>query len=66
MRVPCWQLILGFLSNRVSKLAHTAVNLVGEWLALNALPAYRNQSTISFGSVALLARMRLQLSERKS
>jgi len=60
------RLVLGFISNWVSKLAGTIINLVGvpiflhfwsvpvygEWIVLNALPTYLNQSTIGFGNVA--------------
>jgi O-antigen/teichoic acid export membrane protein len=60
------RLILGFLSNWVSKLAGTvvqlvqvpvflhywSVNLYGEWMIVNAIPAYLAFSNIGFGSVA--------------
>jgi O-antigen/teichoic acid export membrane protein len=60
------RLVLGFLSNWVSKLAGTivqlvqvpvflhfwSVNLYGEWMILNAIPAYLAFSNIGFGSVA--------------
>ncbi len=60
------RLILGFISNWISKVASTIINLVGvpiflhywsvpvyaEWLVLNALPTYLNQGTIGFGNVA--------------
>ena len=60
------RLILGFLSNWVSKLASTIVQLVqvpvflhfwtvpmyGEWMIITAIPAYLAFSNIGFGSVA--------------
>ncbi len=60
------RLALGFLSNWVSKLANTiiqlvqvpvllhfwSVNLYGEWMIVNAVPAYLAFSNIGFGSVA--------------
>jgi O-antigen/teichoic acid export membrane protein len=59
-------LLLGFVSNWVSKLASTViqlvqvpvflhfwtVNLYGEWMIANAIPAYLAFSNIGFGSVA--------------
>ena len=60
------RLILGFISNWVSKLANTIVQLVqvpvflhywsvplyGEWMIVNSIPAYLAFSNIGFGSVA--------------
>ncbi|MHB1022951.1 MAG: lipopolysaccharide biosynthesis protein [Acidobacteriaceae bacterium] len=60
------RLFLGFLSNWISKLSTTIIQLVGvpiflhywsvpvygEWLVLNAIPSYLNLSNIGFGSVA--------------
>ncbi|MEO8870552.1 MAG: lipopolysaccharide biosynthesis protein [Granulicella sp.] len=60
------RLILGFLSNTVSKLANTIiqlvqvpvflhfwnVNLYGEWMIVNSIPSYLAFSNIGFGSVA--------------
>src|ERR1700712_5296595 len=60
------RLILGFISNWVSKLANTVVQLVqvpvflhfwsvplyGEWMIVNSVPAYLAFSNIGFGSVA--------------
>ena len=57
---------LGFLSNWVSRLAGTIIQLVqvpvflshwsaplyGEWIAVNAIPSYLSFSNIGFGSVA--------------
>src|SRR3954466_2209546 len=60
------RLILGFLSNWVSRLAGTIIQLVqvpvflhfwttamyGEWLIVNSIPSYLSFSNIGFGSVA--------------
>ncbi len=60
------RLILGLLSNWVSKIAGTlvqlvqvpvflhfwSVNLYGEWVIISAIPAYLSFSNIGFGSVA--------------
>jgi len=60
------RLILGFISNWVSKFANTIIQLVqvpvffhfwgtslyGEWMIVNAIPAYLAFSNIGFGSVA--------------
>ena len=57
---------LGFLSNWVSRLAGSLIQLVqvpvflhfwsvpmyGEWIAVNAIPSYLSFSNIGFGSVA--------------
>ena len=60
------RLILGFISNWISKLAASVIQLVqvpvflhfwsepvfGEWLIVNAIPSYLSFSNIGFGSVA--------------
>jgi len=60
------RLVLGFLSNCVSKVAATIIQLVqvpvflhfwsvslyGEWMIVNSIPAYLSFSNIGFGSVA--------------
>lgn len=60
------RLILGLISNWISKLANTIIQLVqvpvflhfwdeitfGEWLIINAIPNYLSFSNIGFGSVA--------------
>ncbi len=60
------RMALGFLSNWVSRLAGTVIQLVqvpvflhfwsvplyGEWIAINAIPAYLSFSNIGFGTVA--------------
>jgi O-antigen/teichoic acid export membrane protein len=60
------RLALGFLSNWVSKLAATIIQLIqvpvflhfwsvplyGEWMIVNSIPAYLSFSNIGFGSVA--------------
>src|ERR1700731_4562754 len=60
------RLALGFLSNWVSKVAATIIQLVqvpvflhfwsvplyGEWMIVNSIPAYLSFSNIGFGSVA--------------
>ena len=60
------RMALGFLSNWVSRLAGTLIQLVqvpvflthwsapvyGEWIAINAIPSYLSFSNIGFGSVA--------------
>ncbi len=60
------RLILGFISNWISRLAGTIIQLVqvpvllhfwsvplyGDWLLVNAIPAYLGFSNIGFGSVA--------------
>ncbi len=60
------RLILGFLSNWISRLAGTIIQLVqvpvflhfwsvplyGDWLVVNAIPSYLGFSNIGFGSVA--------------
>ena len=60
------RLLLGFVSNWVSKLGNTAVQLIqvpvffhfwatsvyGEWLILNAVPSYLAFSSVGFGNVA--------------
>lgn len=60
------RLILGLISNWISKLANTVIQLVqlpfflhfwskavfGEWLIVNAIPNYLSFSNIGFGSVA--------------
>jgi O-antigen/teichoic acid export membrane protein len=60
------RLILGFISNSVSRLASTViqlvqvpvflhfwdVNLYGEWMIVNSIPSYLAFSNIGFGSVA--------------
>lgn len=60
------RLTLGFISNWISKLASTIIQLVqvpvflhfwtvpvyGEWMILNSIPAYLSFSNIGFGSVA--------------
>jgi O-antigen/teichoic acid export membrane protein len=60
------RLALGFLSNWVSKLAATVIQLIqvpvflhfwsvplyGEWMIVNSIPAYLSFSNIGFGSVA--------------
>jgi O-antigen/teichoic acid export membrane protein len=60
------RLILGFISNWISRLANTVVQLVqvpvflhfwsvplyGEWMIINSIPAYLAFSNIGFGSVA--------------
>ena len=60
------RLILGFISNWVSRLAGTVIQLVqvpvflhfwsvplyGDWLVVNAIPTYLGFSNIGFGSVA--------------
>ncbi len=60
------RLILGFLSNWISKLAGSIIQLVqvpvflhfwnvtlyGDWLLVNAIPSYLSFSNIGFGSVA--------------
>lgn len=60
------RLMLGFLSNWISKLGSTIVQLVqvpvflhywsvplfGEWMIINSIPAYLSFSNIGFGSVA--------------
>ena len=60
------RLVLGFLSNWISRLAGTIIQLVqvpvflhfwsmslyGDWLLVNAIPSYLSFSNIGFGSVA--------------
>jgi len=60
------RMALGFLSNWVSRLAGTLIQLIqvpvflhfwsvplyGEWIAINAIPAYLSFSNIGFGTVA--------------
>src|SRR5579862_5551795 len=60
------RLLLGFLSNWVSKLANTIIQLIqvpvflhfwsvplyGEWMIVNSIPSYLAFSNIGFGSVA--------------
>src|SRR6202045_5026786 len=60
------RLALGFLSNWVSKLAATIIQLIqvpvflhfwsvplyGEWMIINSIPAYLSFSNVGFGSVA--------------
>jgi O-antigen/teichoic acid export membrane protein len=60
------RLTLGFISNWISKLASTIIQLIqvpvflhfwtvpiyGEWMILNSIPAYLSFSNIGFGSVA--------------
>src|SRR5260221_486029 len=60
------RMALGFLSNWVSRLAGTIIQLVqvpvflhfwslplyGEWIAVNAIPSYLSFSNIGFGSIA--------------
>jgi O-antigen/teichoic acid export membrane protein len=60
------RLVLGFLSNWISRLAGTIIQLVqvpvflhfwsaplyGEWLIINSIPSYLSLSNIGFGSVA--------------
>lgn len=60
------RLVLGFISNWVSKLANTIIQLVqvpvflhfwnvtlyGEWMIVNSIPSYLAFSNIGFGSVA--------------
>ena len=60
------RLVLGFLSNWISRLAGTIIQLVqvpvflhfwsislyGDWLVVNAIPSYLSFSNIGFGSVA--------------
>ena len=60
------RLILGFLSNWVGRLASTIIQLIqvpvflhfwsvplyGEWMIVNAIPAYLSFSNVGFGSVA--------------
>ncbi|MEO6982159.1 MAG: lipopolysaccharide biosynthesis protein [Edaphobacter sp.] len=60
------RLVLGFVSNWISKLASTIIQLVqvpvflhfwtvplyGEWMVVNSIPAYLSFSNIGFGSVA--------------
>ena len=60
------RLVLGLISNWISKLASTVIQLVqvpfflhfwstpvfGEWLIVNAIPSYLSFSNIGFGSVA--------------
>src|ERR1700712_3666207 len=60
------RMMLGFLSNWVSRLAGTIIQLIqvpvflhfwnlplyGEWITLNAIPSYLSFSSIGFGTVA--------------
>src|SRR6202035_420147 len=60
------RLLLGFVSNWVSKLANTFIQLIqvpvflhfwsvplyGEWMVVNSIPAYLSFSTVGFGTVA--------------
>src|SRR6202012_1264936 len=60
------RMALGFLSNWVSRLAGTVIQLIqvpvflhfwsvplyGEWISINAIPAYLSFSNIGFGTVA--------------
>src|ERR1700686_5660464 len=60
------RLMLSFLSNWISRLANTIIQLIqvpvflhfwsvplyGEWMIINSIPAYLSFSNVGFGSVA--------------